>query len=279
MDDYSFSGRFKEVTQTIHERVQELDFVLAFWVGGSHASGRARKDSDINYSFLITDIDRYDELKAVFRDLISWRDVPGPYPEQQWEVATLKEDAQSFKDIGWHVITPEDLEPFEELFSDKIIPHKGERWVHGFKDTHLLRYQGDARKLFLDAKILYDQEGVVADVQRRIKKYPDKVAGGVCNWALNRLRKRLPWHGNPWKIHDKFCFINHLHEDLHYIAIAHYAKNKQFPMDDLRHYEEDLKTLKPDIKELVHALVAYDDVDKSKIMTEIIDELNTDRDE
>ena len=275
MVDYSFTKRFSEVTKIVHEIAQKLDFVLAFWVHGSYANDTAREDSDINFAFLLTDMKHYDELKRACHTVISWRDVPGPYPEQQWEVATLKEGAKTFKDIGWHVITPEDMEPFEELYKADLIPHKGERWVHAFKDTHLLRYQGDGRRLFVNAKILFDKEDLIKDVQRRLAKYPDKVSSGVCTWALNRLRKRLPWHGTPWLVHDKFSFINNIHEDLHYIAIAHYAKNKQFPMDDLRHYEKDLKKLKPDIEQLVHALVAFDDADKSEIMKEIIDELNT----
>ena len=267
-------SKFEELTNEIESRVEKLDYVLAFWIHGSYATERAREDSDINYAFLIKERADYDRLKRAFSDVIRWRDVPGPYPEQQWEVAVWKKQQWTFKDIGWSVVTLDDLKDFEGLFSEKHIPYKGERWVKPWHETHLLRYQGDARTLFEDSKIKYDPEEMVTALVQKLKEYPEPVKRGVKNWALGKLRKRLPWHGKPWIMHDKFKFIDEIQEDLHYIAIAHYALNGRYPKNDLNHYEADLKTLKPDIEKLMQSLIAYEENDKHQILVDIIGELD-----
>ncbi len=267
------SGKFTSLTKEITSRVERLDYVLAFWIHGSYAVGKERENSDINYAFLVKERKQYDDLKKEFGDLIRWRNVPGPFPEQQWEVGTWKEQQWTFKDIGWAVVTLDDLKDFEGLFSEKYIPYKGERWVKPWHETHLLRYQGEARTLFEDSKILYDPEEIITNLVTKLKEYPEPVKRGVKNWALGKLRKRLPWH-KPWIVHDKFKFIDEIQEDLHYIAIAHYALNGRYPKNDLGHYEADLKTLEPNIEELMHKLVAYDKEDKYEILVEIIGELD-----
>ena len=64
-------------------------------------------------------------------------------------------------------------------------------------------------------------------------------------------------------------------EDVYYLAIAHYAKNRMFMENGLKHYEEDMKTMKPDLRKLLDTFVTYDQEDKRPVMVDIIQGLSS----
>jgi len=194
--------------------------VRAIFLCGSHVTGLATVQSDIDFTVLVDDDSGVEAVKArlaeAYEYLGDFHEVPRYragrarlavciYP-QPWTDAWV---ANAFR-------SPEDLK----------------------------QWQGWLRHKVVDARPVSDPEGVLEGYQRGLESYPSELAGEMVVEALEVLREE---YLEDWSFRNEFHYAYCLRDMLEQVGLVLFALNRRLYAPPLKHWQQDLPELEPDL--------------------------------
>lgn len=256
------SGPFRALTAELKDLSESLPYVDAFWIQGSRASGHHRRDSDMDYMFLVRRRIDMDHLARRIRRFLDFEEIPAWFPEDTWIVGYWKQarfGLPSF--VSPHIeVTRSAFQRARNLFNMRPIRVRYVRWRAPIETTYFLHHQGFGYELLEETVPVYDPRATLERLQALVSAYPDSLARQLVQDFVSRLRIKLRWHTDRWTPRGKPNFLLAIQDILYYIAAAHYAKNRRLmrPLG-LTRYHFDLATLKPDLRRDLDRFLAIDD--------------------
>lgn len=151
-----------------------------------------------------------------------------------------------------------------------------ERWLRCLYQTpeDLLELQGVVQHKIVEAVPVYDPHELLANYQREVGTYPDKIRKAVSSQAIKSLEAAY----ENWGSRNEFNFVSELPPLLENICIALYALNRRLFMVPYKRLHADLTTLRPNIEAEMYRLVrsgrsARSRIEGKKVLRRIIRKL------
>ena len=238
------------IAEAFRSALEREASVRAISLCGSHVTGLATAQSDIDFTVLVDDDAGVEAVKARLADAYEYlgdsHEVPR-YRAGRAELAVC--------------IYPQ---PWTDA------------WVaNAFRSPEDLRqWQGWLRHKVVDARPVYDPEGVLVEYQRQLEGYPAGLVDEVVTEALEVLSRE---YLEDWNFRNEFHYAYCLRDMLEQVGLALFALNLRFYAPPLKHWQQDLPELEPDLTadlaELVSPSEGADLASRRAVLQRIVDNL------
>ena len=199
------------------------------FVNGSHVAGAASERSDVDFTVLVAD-----------------------EPHVATTVSAL---AKRFPPLGDSHEVPH-FAAVDGRIAVCIYPQPWtDAWVgNAFRSADDLRqWQGWLRHKVVDAVAVYGPEDVLARYQAALAHYPAALAEQIAREALAYLRTEFL---DDWNFRNPYHFAYCLREMLEQIGLALFACHQRFYAPPLKHWQRDLRELRPPLMAELDSLMA-----------------------
>ena len=217
------------IVEAFRSALEREPSVRAVFLCGSHVTGLATAQSDIDFTVLVDDDAGVEAVKARLAEAYEYLGDSHEVPRYRAGRAELA------------------VCIYPQLWTDA--------WVaNAFRSPEdLKQWQGWLRHKVVDARPVSDPEGVLEEYQRQLADYPAELAGEVVTEALEYLRGEYLEDCN---FRNEFHFAYCLRDMLEQVGLALFALNRRFYAPPLKHWQQDLPELEPDLTADLAGLVS-----------------------
>lgn len=218
-----------EICQLLESHLAKDSSVVAVFLNGSQAIGRATPDSDVDFTVLVTNEVAVVQIQDRIADLFEKIDPCHGVAQYRYAHVCLCISIFPKSDVlGW----------VEDAFRSA---------------DQLLSSQAVLQHKFVESIPVLDPDGLLAHFQARLTDYPDNIAEEILSRSVAYLRSE---YLDDWGFRNIFHYSYCLQDILEHIGQALYAKNRRFYMPALKRWPGDLPTLKPNLENELAEMVS-----------------------